>query len=263
MSNAILFILTRKLAVLCLATLLVAACAKEPVPIAYQGLNDQQTTTILSDTTTLYQTKHEMSFEYLGPKGEYRRWASNGGIYILSGTWSVSDGSVCRHIYHKSQNRTHTYCEKNAKKFAKIAAVFTGDALKMLGRKHAFCKIEYRTVPYADGVRPDPESTVYAISGASSLRHEDDEETSRLSCESYVLENRNNWYLDDQKDIKTLLSEVRQIDEGGQYFDMHKFEIFAPDYLTPEGIVVFRRYSLISNSLTRKSKRANKSLLDP
>ncbi len=263
MSNAIPFTQTCKLAVLCLATLLVAACAKEPVPVAYQGLNDQQTTAILSDTTTLYQTEYEMNFEYLGPKGEYRRWSSNGGIYILSGTWSVSDGSVCRHVRHNSQHKTRTYCEKNPKKFEKIAAVFTGDVLEMLGRKHAFCKIEYRTVSDANGKRPDPQSTIYALSAASSLRHEDDEETSRLSCNTYILKRRKNWYLADQKDAKEMLSHIRHINEDGHFIDMHEFEIVAPNYLTPEGIVVFRRYFLISNSLTTKSRRAIKSPIDP
>ena len=142
----------------------------------------------MSDTTTLYQRRNEMTFECLGPNGEYREWSSNRD-FLISGTWSVSDGDICQHLWRESLKKVVTFCKKKTDKVTDIAAVFSHDTLNLMGCKHIYCKIDYRTIDKVGRTEPDPESMINALMVAAALMDKDDEEFSDKSCDNYIYEN--------------------------------------------------------------------------
>lgn len=246
-----------KLAALCMATLLVASCAIDPVPAAFQGLSDQEMASALSDTTALYQTRNQMHFEYYGADGEFKEWANNRD-FLISGTWSVSNGDICQHIHNSEDRNNLDYCKANSEKLKDLAAIFSGDVLYLSGREFIFCQMNYRTISQIDGSKPHPESTVLALSAAAALRDQDNEEFANKNCSEYVYGVRDDWYINDQEDASKILEETKYYRDGIMLIDMAKFETIAPNYLTSAGIRILRRYFIISNSITKKAYRPMK-----
>lgn len=246
-----------RLACLCLAGLLAISCAKEPIPTAFQGLSDQEMAATFSNTTTLYQRRYVMVFEYFGPDGRFAEWSSNRDS-LITGTWSVTNGDVCHHIPNNETAKTTRYCKKKTEKVKDIAAVFSGDILDIVDRDYIHCKIEYRTIDYADGIRPDPKSTVYALTAAAALRDRDNADSARKSCSEHIYEAQESWFLRGKEHASKLQPEITIRTERGLFIDMAEFESLAPLHLTPEGIAVMRRYYEMVNSLTNKGDRSRK-----
>lgn len=246
-----------KLAALCMATLLVSSCAIDPVPAAFQGLSDQEMASALSDTTALYQTRNQMHFEYYGADGEFKEWANNRD-FLISGTWSVSNGDICQHIQNIEDRTTLDYCKANSDKLKDLAAIFSGDAIHLSGREYIFCQMSYKTIPRFDGSAPHPESTILALSAAAAPRDQDNEEFAKKSCSEYFYSVRDDWYINNQEDASKILEETKYYRDGILLIDMAKFETVAPNYLTSEGMRILRRYFIISNSITKKAYRPKK-----
>ena len=242
-----------------LLLLLTAQCARDPIPTAYKGLNDYEMTAALSDTTTLYQRRLAMVFEYYGADGEYREWSSSRDT-LKKGTWSVSDGHICQHLPNIETGKIVKYCKRKFEKVKDIATVFAGDALKLQDRKNIYCKIEYRTENSGNTISPDPRSTIYALTAAAALINQDSKDLITRSCADYVRKNQDSWYKNRKSDASNIMDEVRYTNKEGTFIDMAKFDLIASNYLTPEGISVFRRYFQITNKLTNKGHRSLKSL---
>ena|GEM_PF-2061787 len=249
------------------AVILVASCARETIPTAFKGLDDQGAVAALSDTTILYQTEHEMKFVYLGPNGEYKRWSNRGGIYILPGTWSVENENFCRTTSFRGGQRSHKFCEKLTKNFKQIAATFRGDALNMADRKYSFCAINYYTLNDGTYIKPSTTSTITALTAAAALVDVDNEENSRIKCDDYIDDNQEKWYLKNKNESSKILEKIKIKTSDGTNIDISTFDIISNQYFTPEGASIFRKYYQMSNKLTNDARRANKffvfQYLDP
>lgn len=259
--------LSHKLVCLLGAMILAASCARETIPTVFKGLDGQEVVAALSDTTVLYQTEHEMKFVYLGPNGEYRRWSDQGGIYILSGKWLVENENFCRITSFGNRQETHKYCEKLTEKFKQIAATFRGDALNMANRKYAFCHINYYTLNDGTHIKPSTTSTITALTAAAALVDVDNEENSRIKCDTYITDNQEKWYLRNKHESSKILEKIKINTSSGSSIEISTFDLISSQYFTAEGASVFRRYYQISNKLTNDARRANKffvfQYLDP
>ncbi len=239
---------------------LTASCAREAIPTAYKGLNDHEMSAALSNTTILYQRRLAMVFEFYGADGLYREWSSSRDT-LKKGTWSVSDGHICQHFSNKETGKIVKYCKRKFEKAKDIATVFTGDALELRNREYIFCRIEYRTQDIGNITSPDPRSTIFALTAAAALTNQDSKDMVNRSCDAYVESNQASWYKNGKNHASSVLRETKYTNQEGNFVDIAKFDLIAPDYLTSEGVSVFRRYFQLTNKLTKKGHRSMKGLL--
>lgn len=261
MARAMLMMPVVKSVTLGLLIALTASCAREAIPTAYKGLNDHEMSAALSDTTILYQRRLAMVFEYYGADGLYREWSSSRDT-LKKGTWSVSDGHICQHLPNTKTGKIVKYCKRKFEKAKDIATVFAGDALELRNREYIYCKIEYRTRENGDITSPDPSSTIFALTAAAALTNQDSKDMVNRSCDAYVKSNQASWYKNGRTHASNILREAKYTNQEGTFVDITKFDLIAPDYLTPVGIPVFRRYFQMTNKLTKLGHRSMKNILE-